>query len=135
MGGGEAVAVRVPRLLYEEARRLLEEGDTVQASEKLYKAAEEALKAMAEAVAAPEAREARSKGRWTLRLLDLAAKRLAELVGEDVLHGWDHAYFLHVEGFHEARLAREQVEARLPYIQGLVEAARRLLAGEARRAK
>ena len=29
---------------------------------------------------------------------------LAEKIGEDILYAWDAAYYLHVEGFHEARL-------------------------------
>jgi hypothetical protein len=109
-----------------EADLFLEKGDTVKASEKLYKAAEEAVKAMAQAMGLREAEEAREKGRWTLRLLDAAASKLSELVDRRVYDDWDHAYFLHVEGFHEARLDREQVQRRVRYVKELLEVARRV---------
>ena len=114
-----------------EARRLLEEKrDPIQASEKLYKAAEELIKAMAEALGLPEAIEARKKGRWTLRLLDNAAARLAHLIDARIYDDWDHAYFLHVEGFHEARLGIEQVERRARYIVELLELAKKVVRRE-----
>ncbi len=68
----------------ELAERLLEGGDAVQASERLYGAAEECVKAMAEALGVEEAAEARRRGRWTLRLLDRAAFRLSRLVDRRV---------------------------------------------------
>ncbi len=106
--------------LVAEAENLLEKKrDAVQASEKLYRAAEESIKAAAEAL------EARKKGRWTLRLLDNAAARLAQLVDTRIYDDWDHAYFLHVEGFHEARLGPEQVKRRVRYIVELLELAKR----------
>ena len=113
--------------LLREGKRLLEENDTVQASEKLYKAAEESLKAIAGALGLPEADEARRRGRWTLRLLDSAARRAGEALDRRIHDDWDHAYFLHVEGFHEARLGVEQVRARVGYVEELVGLARRLL--------
>jgi hypothetical protein len=113
--------------LFREAAALLEKGDCVQASEKLYKAAEEAVKAMAEALGLPEAEEARARGRWTLKLLDKAAVRLSESIDRRIYDDWDHAYFLHVEGFHEARLDVEQVRARAGYVEELLGIARRVL--------
>ena len=114
----------------QEARALREKGDSIQASEKLYKAAEGCVKAMAEALGLEEATEARQRGRWTLRLLDNAAARLAEKTGRREIHDdWLHAYFLHVEGFHEARLGVEQVGRRSRYIEELLEIARRVAAG------
>ena len=107
-----------------EGLSLLEKGDTIQASEKLYKAAEEAVKAVAAALGFPEAEEARRRGRWSLRLLDAAARRAGERVDRRIYDDWDHAYFLHVEGFHEARLDREQVKARASYVRELLELVR-----------
>ena len=102
-----------------EAEEYLAKSDTVQSSEKLYKAAEERIKAMAMALSLGEAEGARERGRWTLRLLDSAARRLAEAVDTRVYDDWDHAYFLHVEGFHEARLSTEHVRARVKYVAEL----------------
>ncbi len=84
-----------------KAKELLREGNAVQVSEKLYKVAEECIKAMAKLLSFEEAKE---KDRWTLELLNSAAKKIAERVSERVYDDWDHAYFLHVESFHEARL-------------------------------
>ena len=117
----------------ELAAKLLREGvelvdrDPVQASGKLYKAAEECVKALAEALKLEEAEEAGRRGRWTLRLLDGAARRLGERVDRRIYDDWDHAYFLHVEGFHEARLAAEQVKARAKYISELLEISKKTI--------
>ncbi|MHA1595418.1 MAG: PaREP1 family protein [Candidatus Baldrarchaeia archaeon] len=110
----------------ELAEKYLEEGeklvdkDTVQACEKLYKVAEEAIKALAVAEKLEEANKAKERGRWTLSLLDAAARKLSEKINERIYDDWDHAYFLHVEGFHEARLKPEQVRARLKYVKELL---------------
>ncbi len=117
--------------MFRDARLHVEKGDVVQASEKLYKAAEECIKAMAEALGLEEAEEARRRGRWTLGLLDSAAARLADAIDRRVYDDWDHTYFLHVEGFHEARLGRQQVERRARYVGELLEIAKRVVAGEA----
>ena len=107
-----------------EARELLARGDAVQASEKLYKAAEESIEAMATALGLEEAERAAAQGRWRTALLDSAARRLAERLGKEVLYAWDSAYYLHVEGFHEARLGPEAVAARLDAIEKLYRTAK-----------
>ena len=121
------------RARLELAERYLREGeslidrDVVQACEKLYKASEEAIKALAIAEKLSEVDEARKRGRWTLALLDAAARKLGEKVSERIYDDWDHASFIHVEGFHEARLKSEQVKARLKYVKELVYLARKYL--------
>ena len=121
------------RARLELAERYLKEGeslvdkDVVQACEKLYKAAEEAIKALAIAEKLSEANEARKRGGWTLALLDTAARKLGEKVSGRIYDDWDHAYFLHVEGFHEARLKSEQVKARLRCVRELVNLTRKHL--------
>ena len=67
-----------------------------------------------------EVKEAKSKGRWTLRLLDSAVLSLAEKVDHKIHDDWDHAYLLRVEGFHEARLDVRHVEVRVKYIKGII---------------
>ncbi len=104
-----------------EAHEMIEKGDATQASEKLYKVAEECIKAMAEALGLEEAQEARSKRRWTLGLLDKAAEKLAEKIDRRIQDDWSHAYFLHIEGFHESRLTIDRVKARAKYIEELLE--------------
>ncbi len=118
---------------FREAREYLAGNDPVQASEKLYKVAEECIKAMAKALGLEEAEEARSRGRWTLRLLDNAAQKLARKVDQRIHDNWDHAYFLHTEGFHEARLDVKQVEARVKYIEELLETTKNTVGRESKK--
>ncbi|MCX8136625.1 PaREP1 family protein [Pyrobaculum aerophilum] len=108
---------------FREALSLVERGDVVQSSEKLYKAAEEAVKALAIARGLNEAKEALSRGRWTVGLLDKAAQKL----GDAAWRAWDAAYFLHVNGFHETRIDITHVKARIPLIEPLIREAEGLL--------
>ena len=115
----------------ELAEKFLSEGvglvdkDPVQASEKLYKAAEEAIKAMATALDLEEARTAESQGRWTATLLFDAVDSISEKLGnKDVRLWWRAAWFLHVEGFHEARLKPRQVREDVEYVEDIVKLAR-----------
>ena len=110
-----------PRQFFEEGRGFLAQGDTIQASEKLYKAAEETVKELARRLDLPEWRESREKGRWTTSLLFSAVRSLSRTLNRiEVVNGWDAAWFLHVEGFHEARLASGEVDIRLPIVEELL---------------
>jgi hypothetical protein len=109
-----------------EGEELLDKEDVIQASEKLYKAAEEAVKDLAEVYAADVCEEAMKKGRWTVRLLEKAIDTLASEFGEEVERHWEAAWFLHVEGFHETRLDINSVKRRLKYVKKLVEMERNL---------
>ena len=84
---------------FREALELLEKGDAVQASEKLYKVAENAVKILSEMNRILEYEKACQKGTWWTRLLDKAAKRLGNIYGEEVLDAWTTAYELHQKGF------------------------------------
>ncbi|MGC9153108.1 MAG: PaREP1 family protein [Vulcanisaeta sp.] len=109
--------------MFGEGLGFVDRGDVVQSSEKLYRAVEEGVKALAIAKGLDEAREALSKGRWTVSLLDKAARKL----GDAVWRAWSEAYFLHVNGFHEVRIDIDDVKARLPIIQGLIDEVRKSL--------
>ena len=109
------------RKLVQEAKVYLDKGDAVQASEKLYKAAEETVKLLAKVRSISEYEEACRRGRWTATLLFNAVERLSKEVDPKVRDWWTHAWFLHVEGFHEARLTTELINARLPHIKKLIE--------------
>ncbi len=97
----------------------------MQASEKLYKAAEEAIKALAIALNLDEAKAAREQGRWTAALLFSAVDSISDRLGggEEVRLWWRVAWFLHVEGFHEARLKPSQVVRDLKHVEALVRLA------------
>ena len=112
--------VEVERYL-DEGKKYVEQGDPVQASEKLHKAAEEAVKILARCFALPECKEAESGGRWTATLLLSAVRRFSERVNPQVANWWHAAWFLYVEGFHEARLSMEEVKFRVKFVEGLVK--------------
>jgi len=109
-----------------EAKGYVTKEDPVQASEKLYKAAEESVKAAAYKLDLEAAKTAEDKGRWTTGLLFDAATSVAEKFGEDILHWWDSAWVLHIEGFHEARLGTEHVKVRIRDIEKLVSLAEKI---------
>jgi hypothetical protein len=100
----------------------------VQASEKLYKAAEEAVKIIAIALKLPEADEAVKRGRWTTGLLESAVISIMKRLGvNELYHWWDSAYKLHVDGFHEAKLRSDGVRLRLGDVEALVNLANKVL--------
>ncbi|MEM4971881.1 MAG: PaREP1 family protein [Sulfolobales archaeon] len=115
----------------EPAQRFLEEGralvekDPVQASEKLYRAAEESVKALAIHFNLEDIlRSARDRGRWTVTDLERAIEALSNIIGKHFEEAWDRAWALHVWGFHEGKFDSEAVKRRLPYIARIVEIAR-----------
>jgi hypothetical protein len=110
-----------------EGRELIDK-DPVQASEKLYKAAEEVVKTLALALNLPEARKATESGGWWSKLLEKAAQGIAKALGvKEFIPWWDTAFKLHVDGFHEAKLSSEDVKERYEYIEAMVNLARRIL--------
>jgi hypothetical protein len=86
---------------YEEAEELLSKGDLVQACEKYYKAAEEAIKLLVIENNLKEIiKEVENKGRWESESLFKASKLLRNKYPEIAIQ-WRNAWTLHVEGFHE----------------------------------
>jgi hypothetical protein len=113
-----------------EGRELIDKGPA-QASEKLYKAAEEAVKALAIALNLDEAEKALEKGRRAVSLLNDAIYAISEkLRVKELISWWDAAWFLHVEGFHEARLRSVDVAKRFGHVEALVDLARRVVVEE-----
>ena len=78
---------------------------------------------MAERFNLEEVKAAEERGRWTTALLEKAVGKLVERVGLDIQLGWDAANYLHVWGFHEARLDVSDVERRVPIVERLVKLA------------
>jgi len=112
----------------ELSKRYLEEGeklidiDAVQACEKLYKAVEEAVKAFAKHLDMKEIlAKVKERGRWTVTDLEKVVRASAKRIDRDVLIGWGEANYLHVWGFHEAKLDADAVRTRLPYIKRIIE--------------
>ena len=89
----------------ELARRYLREGgeladrDPIQASEKLYKAAEECVKALAIYLNLGDImREVERRGRWTVTELEKAVEAISDRLGRWYEEAWDRAWALHVWG-------------------------------------
>jgi hypothetical protein len=127
----------VARSHLELALKYLEEGkslvdkDPVQASEKLYKAAEEVVKALAVHLNLSDVLEAVEKrGRWTVTELDRAVRRISQRTGKWFMSSWDAAWALHVWGFHEAKLDPESVKERSAEVERMVMETQRIVAEE-----
>lgn len=104
--------------------------DPVQAAEKAYKAFEEAVKAAAVKLGMEEARLAEREGRWKASLFFSAVRKLERELGVEFRLAAREAWFLHVEGFHEARLSLDEVREGLAYVKRGVELVARLLGGD-----
>jgi len=118
----------------ELAVRYLEEGknligtDPVQASEKIYKAAEEVVKALTIHFNLKDILEDVEKsGRWSVGKLEKAVLSISDKVGDWFRSSWDTAWALHVWGFHEAKFDAEDVRRRLPSIDRMVTEAQRII--------
>ena len=90
--------IRLIEALFSEALKFIEMGDSIESSEKLYKAAEECIKSLAEKLSLEDAKTAEERGRWTVTLLEKAVGKLTDKFGIDIENGWDAANYLHVWG-------------------------------------
>lgn len=106
----------------EEAEELLAKGDTIQSSEKLYKAVEDGIKLLAKKYNLEEAKIAEQRRRWYTNLLDRAVKALSARVSKDIDEIWNYVYYtLHVNGFHEEKATKDEVEKGLKETKKFLE--------------
>lgn len=103
------------------AKNYLAHNDTVQASEKLYKATEESIKFLTTFYKIDEYEDARKHGHWWQNVLrkasvSLAKKRRKKFISE----AWEKAYSAHTFGFHENSYSEEDVKAVIPFVEKLV---------------
>jgi len=111
----------------EEGKTLVDE-DPVQASEKLYKAAEEAVKALTIHLDLKSILESVEKrGRWTVTELEKAVIKISEKLGRWFISAWDSAWALHMWGFHETKFDNEDVRERLPDVEKIVTEAQNFI--------
>jgi len=102
--------------LIEKANKLLDEDDPLDASEKLYKAAEESIKVLA----IMENPTLDNSNYWSARTLWDQVEILKNIYGDELRDSWDTAWTLHTQGFHEHLLSREQILERMQKIVDLV---------------
>jgi len=100
--------------------------DAVQASEKLYKAAEECVKALAISFNYDDIlKRVKERGKWTVTELEKAVQRISDKIGEWFYDAWGQANYMHIWGFHEAKLDSEAIKRRIKYIDRMVREARK----------
>jgi hypothetical protein len=117
-------------LKYLDEGRSLVDKDPVQASGKLYKAAEEVVKALATHFNLSDILEDVAKsGRWSVTRLWRSVLRISDKLGEWFMHSWNSAWVLHVWGFHEAKFGPEDVKRLLPYVERMALEARKVVGG------
>jgi len=117
-------------LKYLEEGKSLVDKDPVQASEKLYKAAEEVVKALATYFNLSDILEDVAKsGRWSVTRLWRSVLRISDKLGEWFMHSWNSAWVLHVWGFHEAKFGPEDVKKLLPYVERMALEAQKVVRG------
>ena len=121
------IHAEISKKFLEEGRDLIDK-EPIQASEKLYKAAEECVKALALHLNLSDIiKKAKERGRWTATELEKSVLKISEELGEWFRQAWDTAWTLHVWGFHEAKFDSEDVKRRLPSIEKMVEEAKKIL--------
>ena len=82
----------LPEKLLKEADELLKKGDLVQASEKYYKAAEEAIKMLVNSLNVEEAKSLKEKGDLNLKELENAVYHVYKKIqDEKILNYWASA--------------------------------------------
>lgn len=110
-----------------EGKSLIDK-DPIQASEKLYKAAEEVVKALTIYFNLSDIMEkVNERKRWTVTEMDKASRFISEKLGKWFRSSWDTAWALHVWGFQEAKLDSESVRDRFPDIEKMVMEAQKVV--------
>jgi hypothetical protein len=111
----------------DEGKSLIDK-NPIQASEKLYKAAEEVVKALTIYFNLSDIIEkVNERKMWTVTELDKASRSISEKLGKWFRSSWDTAWALHVWGFHEAKLDSESVRDRLQDIEKMVMKAQKVV--------
>ena len=111
-----------------EAKNYLNKGNSVQASEKLYKVVEECVKILAQLYEFPECEKAKSERRWWIQLLGKSARKLTRILGEPMIEQvWAIAYDLHVWGFHEAKYDIEDIKDDVKYAEWIIEYTKKIV--------
>jgi len=71
------------------------------------------------------------QGRWSSTLLFDTIDSIAIKLGVNELPlWWRAAWFLHVEGFHEAKLSVERIKKDSKYVNAIVDLAKKVLQGK-----
>jgi hypothetical protein len=106
-------------ILLNEADELLEKGDVVQASEKYYKAAKEAIKLLVKTLNLTNILEkVKEEGYWSLSLLHDAVLQISEKLTNEVYEYWKSAIIILT-----ANLSRDVLTLEVENVRKLVKLA------------
>ena len=106
-------------ILLNEADELLEKGNVVQASEKYYKAAEEAIKLLAKTLNLTNILEkVKEEGYWSLSLLHDAILQISEKLTNEVYEYWKSAIIILT-----ANLSRDVLALEVENVRKLIKLA------------
>ena len=121
------IHVKLSEKYLRDGKELIDK-DPIQASEKLYKAAEEALKVLIMRNNIEKIlKKVKERGRWRVDDLFEGVSELRKIFGDDVRRWWSTAWELHVWGFHEAKATKEYVEERIEDIKKFLELTERVI--------
>ena len=121
------IHLKIAEKFFDEGLYFIEKGDSIQASEKLYKAVEECIKAAAIAMELREVLDAvEARGRWTVTDLERVVRKLDKMF-KGAREWWDSANYLHMWGFHEAKLDIDAVKERVNSVKSMLQVVKKLL--------
>jgi len=121
------IHLRLAEKFLQEGKKLIDEEPT-QSSEKLYKAVEECVKALTMYFNLREVIvRIKERGRWTVTDLEKAVRILSRDIGKWFRESWDIANYLHVWGFHEAKLDKEAIVVRIEYVERVVKETKKII--------
>ena len=106
---------------FEEGLAMVDK-NPVQACEKLYKSAEEAIKVLVLKHNINDIiKRVKERGRWKVDDFFEAISILRKIYGDEIRRYWSTAWEFHVWGFHKAKATKEYVLERIEDIKKLVE--------------
>jgi len=106
---------------FEEALEFVERKDAVQAAEKLYKVAENAVKILSQINKLQEYEEAKRAGTWWTKLLDRTARKLRRYLWRGATRCLGNGIRASPKGFHEEQLTVEEILEKAYKIEVLIK--------------
>jgi transcription initiation factor TFIIB len=100
--------------------KMLVDKDPIQASEKLYKAAEESIKALALHLNLKNQGKNTKRGKWSETELTNAIKHISERHGIQFLQAWADAQTLHNMSFHKTNIDPKTIKPKLQNIENMI---------------
>jgi len=95
---------------------------------RLYKSVKESIKGLTKYYGIRDVLDrVNERGKWSTKDLDNAVIKISERLGDWFRRSWETAYYLHVEGFQEARLDQVGVRVRVKDIEKVINAIKSII--------